>query len=216
MFSNLDIYALMIHLLVMFLAFPIHECAHAFVAMKLGDNTAKYQGRVTLNPISHLSVLGSVMMILVGFGWAKPVPVNPLNFTHKISRKTGMALTALAGPVSNLLLAFVFVIIFKLLPYNVNPNLAVIILQIVLLNLGLAIFNLIPCPPLDGSRILLLILNERQYFNLMRYEMFFFMGIMFLFSFGLSLGFIDFIEYKILGVFDFLTGWVDMIAKAIY
>lgn len=158
--------------LVLFTAFPIHEFAHGYVAYKLGDNTAKNQGRLTINPIAHLDLWGTILMLTVGFGWAKPVPINPNNFKN---RKVGMALTALAGPVSNLLMAYVGMIIYKLIyfyaPYNdAMNNLFYMFGYIVSLNIGLAVFNLLPIPPLDGSRIFSIFLNERTYFNIMRYE----------------------------------------------
>lgn len=166
------IFEIIIHALVLFTAFPIHEFAHAYVAHKLGDDTAKYQGRLTINPFAHLDLWGTLMMICVGFGWAKPVPINPNNFKN---RKVGMALSSLAGPVSNLLMSYVAMIIYKLicfyLPYNdILNSLAIMFSYIVILNIGLAVFNLLPIPPLDGSRIFSLFLNEKTYFNIMRYE----------------------------------------------
>ena len=94
----------------MFAALPVHEYAHAFVADKLGDHTARYQGRLNINPFTHLDLIGSVALVLTGFGWAKPVPINPNNFRN---RKVGMAISAAAGPISNLLMAFISVILFK-------------------------------------------------------------------------------------------------------
>lgn len=148
---------------------PIHECAHAFVAHKLGDDTGKYNGRMTLNPMRHLDPIGALSLFLVGFGWAKPVPVNPNNFKN---RKAGMALTALAGPVSNLMVAFVAVLLLRInfeiarmnLDYYYGTLYTVIYTFLYLLsviNIGLAVFNFLPIPPLDGSRILCFFLSDR-------------------------------------------------------
>lgn len=148
---------------------PIHECAHAFVAHKLGDDTAKYNGRMTLNPMRHLDPIGALSLFLVGFGWAKPVPVNPSNFKN---RKAGMALTALAGPVSNLIVAFIAVLLLRInfeiarmnLDYYYGALYTVIHTFLYLLsviNIGLAVFNFLPIPPLDGSRILCFFLPDR-------------------------------------------------------
>ena len=161
-----------------FLSLPVHECAHGFVAYKLGDPTAKYQGRLSLNPLKHIDYLGAVMILLVGFGWAKPVEVDMRRFKNP---KTGMALTALAGPVSNLLLALISLFIANILNYvfpgyGNNTATTVMIFAITVLffiaqiNVSLAVFNLIPIPPLDGSRILNAFLPDRIYYLLMRYE----------------------------------------------
>jgi len=159
-----------------FLTIVLHEMAHGFVAYLLGDRTAKNAGRLTLNPIKHIDVWGLIAMILFGFGWAKPVPVNPYFFKN---RKAGMAITAFAGPASNLLLAIAALFILKpLTTIAITSELmfeviyaAYTFLQIfAVLNVGLAIFNLIPIPPLDGSKILNAILPQRVYFKIMQYE----------------------------------------------
>lgn len=156
------LYNAILALPVLLIALPIHECAHGFVAYLLGDNTAKSMHRLTLNPFKHLDLIGSLGILLLGFGWAKPVPVNPYNFKH---RKADMAVTALAGPLSNLIMAFLSVAL--LIPYMAitggisSKDLFVIfILQFASINIGLCLFNLIPIPPLDGSRILAVLLPE--------------------------------------------------------
>lgn len=138
-----------------FIVLSIHEFAHAWAGTLLGDNTAKLSGRLTLNPLSHVSWLGFVMLLLVGFGWGKPVPFNPYNLKYK---RFGPAIVAVAGPLSNLILAIICGIALKFIALNgvVPPeNLLIQFLNLmVVLNIILMIFNLLPVPPLDGSKIL--------------------------------------------------------------
>ena len=159
-----------------FLSVVLHEIAHGYAAYAMGDSTAKSMGRLSLNPIHHLDVIGLLSMILFRFGWAKPVPVNPYYFKH---RKLGMSLVALAGPVSNLLLAFLAItIVFGLTLLPVGSEIVFVILQglvdffviFAILNIGLAVFNLIPIPPLDGSKILFSLLPRQTYMRLLQFE----------------------------------------------
>lgn len=138
-------------------AFTIHEFAHAFMAYRLGDPTAKNLGRLTLNPVKHLDVLGTLMVFVVGFGWAKPVPVNPYNLRN--GRK-GMALVAVVGPLSNLALATVVAVIWRATGFVGGTVLINALLVFIYLNIALLFFNLIPFPPLDGFRVLLGVLPE--------------------------------------------------------
>ena len=150
----------------------LHELAHGFVAYRLGDDTAKKAGRLTLNPLKHLDPMGLLMMLVFRFGWAKPVPVNMMKFQNP---KRGMAVTALAGPGCNLLITVVFLFLYGLLIRPLSGNTAgEIILELLELtsyiSLGFCIFNLIPVPPLDGSKILFSLLSDQAYWKLMRYE----------------------------------------------
>ena len=154
------------------LCFTIHELSHGFVAYCLGDSTAKSAGRLTLNPIRHIDIFGLMMMLVARVGWAKPVPVDLRNFKHP---KQGMALTALAGPASNLLLTLIALGIGSLL-YRFGPDtllmgyVLLFLCYIAVLSTGMGIFNLIPIPPLDGSRLLSQLLPDKVYITLLRYE----------------------------------------------
>ncbi len=129
----------------------VHELAHGYVAYLLGDNTAKDAGRLSLNPLAHLDPLGAILLFVTGFGWAKPVPINPFYF--KGNRSRGVMLVSVAGPLSNILLAFILAMLIPL-AVKFNMSLAQIIASAIYLNIYMAIFNLLPIPPLDGSKIL--------------------------------------------------------------
>lgn len=188
--------SLLFRLPIVLLALCLHETAHGFVAYKLGDPTAKALGRLTLNPLKHLDPIGFGCMVLFGFGWAKPVPIDTRYFKDP---KKGMALTAAAGPVSNILLAFVFAILLRImvgvltslnisiiseLGYWVIYSLQTFLLLGIRLNLSLAVFNLIPIPPFDGSRIFLSMLPEKTYFAVMRYERYIYVAFLFVLAMG--------------------------------
>ena len=187
-----DIVLWLLSLPIVLLALSVHEASHGFMAYKLGDQTARNFGRLTLNPIKHIDPIGFVCMVLFHFGWAKPVPVNSRYFKKP---RRDMALTAAAGPISNVLLSLIFAAILRFeiflfkeyfLSGILEPTLGFKIFTIVtymtfigvLLNISLAIFNLIPIPPFDGSRIAYTFLPVNLYFKVMKYERFIMLGIL--------------------------------------
>ncbi len=146
------------------IAITFHEFAHGYVAYKLGDNTAKNEGRLSLNPLAHLDPIGTLMLLFAGFGWGKPVQVNPANYTRKISMEKGEAIVSAAGPIMNIILAFVFSLIYcalykfagtEFLSSTVGGVIMILISATISTNVGLGVFNLIPLPPLDGSKIIM-------------------------------------------------------------
>lgn len=189
---------LMVRVFVIFCVLPIHEFAHAFVAYKLGDETARLKGRMTTNPLAHIDPIGALMIILAGFGYAKAVPVNIRNFKK---RKPYMALTALAGPVSNVIMAFVFVFVGLLIQVKVGVTegsfgyyIVVFVLTAAQINISLAVFNLLPIPPLDGSRIFSLIIPDKYYYTIMKYERYIIYGVLALVFLGVLDGPITFLS----------------------
>lgn len=181
----------LVRLMTIFLINPLHEFAHAWTAHKLGDDTAKNEGRMTISPLAHLDGLGSLMLLLLGFGWAKPVPVSPSKFKHP---SFGMMITAIAGPLTNLLVAAVGMVAMRLLdglqyidiqgltigPFDGSGTLYFVnymLYWFIVINLNLFLFNMIPVPPLDGSRVLTFLLppkaalwvmhNQRIFYGIM-------------------------------------------------
>ena len=155
------------------LCLTVHETCHGLAAWALGDPTAKRLHRLSLNPLRHIDPFGALMMLVAGFGWAKPVPVDPRYFRNP---KSGMAVTALAGPLSNLLMAYLALLLRAVLLAFYRPGAVVLegavgfCETLAVLNVGLGLFNLIPFPPLDGSKVLGAFLPDRAYYKLMRYE----------------------------------------------
>lgn len=205
--------------LAMLLIIPAHEAAHAFVSWKLGDPTAKNYGRLTLNPVAHFDLMGAVCMILIGVGWAKPVPTDPRRFRHP---RRDMAFSAAAGPVCNLLLAYVGMVLTKLWTYTASYSTFSIWVLVFLecfysLNVSLAVFNLLPVPPFDGSRILLVFLPRRIYFGLMRYERYLMAAMLVLAFSGLLNGPLSWLNMGAHTVLDWSTGFIDrMFAHTLY
>ena len=218
---NLCLVAVM--LVVVFFSIAIHEVAHGYAALALGDDTAKVRGRLTLNPIKHFEPIGTLCMIFCGIGWAKPVPVDARRFKNP---KKGMAITALAGPMTNLILGIAFTVNLSVITWLYTMNLVAgfsiplinqmsydVYLLIVnslyialYYNLIMAVFNLLPLPPFDGSRIMLAFLPQDKYFKIMRYE-----GIIMLFVFLLVwMGFFT-------GIFEFFADLIiDGVSTVIY
>lgn len=214
---------------VVLISLCFHELSHGYIAHKLGDPTAKIYGRLTMNPLSHLDPFGTLSMMLFGIGWAKPVPINPRNFKNP---KKGMALTGLAGPVSNMILAFVSLLALRIInaittlsfylkggvlyyitkdQYSILDFVALFLIVNTLLNISLAVFNLIPIPPFDGSRIFYFILPDKYYFSVMRYERIIMMiTLVALFGGALDIP-LYYARAGIMNLFDFIIGLVPFL-----
>lgn len=216
-FNVYTIVSLLLQIPVVLFSLSLHETAHGYVACKMGDPTARNLGRLTLNPVKHLDPVGALCMLLFGYGWAKPVPINTRNFDDP---KKGMALTALAGPVSNLLLALVLTVLNSLVAivsiYIPQTESSALMLSIVYmffymgvyLNVSLAVFNLLPIPPFDGSRIFLALLPPKLYFGIMKYEKIILVVTLVLLYMGILSGPIDFLTERIFDLFNFISGLI--------
>lgn len=196
-------------LLIIFLILPFHEWAHAFAASCLGDKGIKYRGRLSLNPVNHIDPVGALCMLLVGFGWAKPVPIDPRNFKNQ---KVGMAISAVAGPLANIVAALAGLLVFNVLRYfalgfmlsTVGGFVRIFLSYYISCNIGLAVFNLIPIPPLDGSKVLFAFLPDRAVEFCYRYQNMFFV-VLFV---GLYMGFFDgILGWATSGLFNGLS-WI--------
>lgn len=195
---------LLARLIVLVFGFPIHEWAHAWSADRLGDPTPRWEGRLSLNPLAHLDVLGSIALLLTGFGWARPVPVSP--FRMRVEPRTGMAISAFAGPASNLLVAMVCAIPFRLGWVGLSDlytgrllSPALLLWNIAQVSIGLALFNLLPFYPLDGEKVLVGVLPPRwgdRLLALRPYSPYILMGLLFV------------LPYLGLDVIGFLLGLV--------
>ncbi len=200
---------------IIILALCVHESAHGLAAKWMGDPTAYNLGRISLNPVKHLDPIGAIMMFLFGFGWAKPVPINARHFRNP---KGGMAVSALAGPLSNVVCSYFFFVAFVLMGKLTTPQsktavtllTALMLLCYVgyLLNLSLAVFNLIPVPPLDGSRILFVLLPAKAYFAVMKYERFIYFGVMLLVFTGMLDMPLTLVRNGITKLFELSIAWM--------
>ena len=214
---------------VVLISLCFHELSHGYIANKLGDPTARIYGRLTMNPLSHLDPIGTISMMLFGIGWAKPVPVNPMNFKNP---KKGMAITGLAGPVSNLILAFTSLLSFRIIDafaklnfeldggiiyyyrnasYSILDFIALFLIVNTFLNISLAVFNLIPIPPFDGSRIFYFLLPDKYYFSVMKYErIIMLITMVVLFGGALDLP-LSYAREGVMKLFDFIIGLVPFL-----
>jgi Zn-dependent protease len=211
-----SILILLMRLVIVFIALTFHEVAHGWVAYKLGDQTAKSKGRLSLSPFAHLDPIGFICMLLFRFGWAKPVPIDARNFKKP---RRDMAICALAGPISNLLLAFIILIPYEVLNslyvaglfknlgifgWNLIDASLTFIFNFHYMNITLALFNFFPVPPLDGSRVLYAILPDKYYFGVMKYERALSVGIMLLLVLGVLDKPLTYLSYSLSGGMQWL------------
>ena len=184
-FSEAAIFSLLLTLPGVIIAITFHEFAHAYAASRLGDDTPRRQGRVTLNPIAHLDPFGTILLIFANIGWGKPVQINPRNFTRNVTMSKGEAIVSVAGPLMNFLLSIILgIILFAILvfapEFSVLSSTGQIIMEIlriaVMVNIGLGVFNLIPLPPLDGSKIFRSVLPYKAKTWLDRNEKYFYIA----------------------------------------
>lgn len=194
------------------ISIAVHESAHGYVSYKQGDPTAKNLGRITLNPLKHFDLFGFVCMVLFRVGWARPVPVNPRYYKNP---RRGMSITAAAGPISNIIMAFIGVIGYELVglisfpemntAYYICVTIYMFFQVFASLNVFLAIFNLIPIPPFDGSRIAYIFMPPKAYFGIMKYERFIMLGMVVLLWLGILDVPLDFLSGALLGGMEWLV-----------
>lgn len=195
----------LVRVMIILLINPLHECAHAWAAYKLGDDTAKNEGRMTISPLAHVDPLGILLLLFCGFGWAKPVPVNPNRFENP---RKGMMLTAIAGPLSNLLAAFVGVIALRI--FLNTDILTSIFYYFAIININLFVFNMIPVPPLDGSRVLTYFLPPNAAVWFMKNQRYFYGIVMLLMVTGILSYPLSYLSGLIFNLLYSLTGLIAL------
>lgn len=218
--TTADLLEYFVKLMIIFLILPLHEFSHAWAADKLGDYTAKYKGRLTLSPFAHIDIIGALLLFFFGFGWAKPVPVNPMHFKKP---SQGMMLTALAGPASNLIAAFVGLIAWQLcnadayvqtingMVYITSDTMGYVMWMLqcfIMININLCVFNMLPIPPLDGSRVLSYVLPHRAQYWMAKNEQLCHIGVLLLMSTGILGIPLRFLSNLVFNGLTFLTSWI--------
>jgi Zn-dependent protease len=215
--NNLELLDIIARLLVLVLAMPVHEYSHAAMAVRLGDDTPIRQGRLTLNPVAHLSLIGSIALMFMGFGWAKPVMVDMRNLK---SPKRDMALISIMGPLANILAALAVLVFYRILlgvfgsPQTDAANsFFLILIYMILINLTLAVFNLMPIPPLDGSKVLGAFLPDRYYRVLIRREGIIIVAVLVLLYTGMLTGPIGFLRDLLLRFLLWITMPIELLFR---
>lgn len=213
MFETENMLEYLVRLMIIFLISPIHEFAHAWSAHKLGDDTAKYSGRLTLSPFAHIDIYGALLIFFFGFGWAKPVPVNPLRFKKP---RLGMLITAAAGPLSNIIVALIGMVILQVMVSVASLSgtmyyIYMMVLFFVSININMAIFNLIPIPPLDGSRILSYFTPYKVDRWINEHYTIFFIALVLLMSTPILNVPLRFLSGAVFNLLEFVTSWIPLV-----
>ena len=212
-----QILALLLSIPGVLIAITFHEYAHAWTAYKLGDDTAKSQGRLSLNPLKHMDPIGIVMLLFLGFGWGRPVEIDSRNFNRNISMEKADAIVSIAGPLMNLFLAIVFTLIYcaivkfapNVLIGNTGGAIQLLLMSIVSINIGLGVFNLIPLPPLDGSKVIMPFLPAKAKSFFIEREQIFYIVFVILWITGLA-------GYIISPAITFIYKWIINLGLAIF